>query len=165
MTPEELLPQVYDELRKLASTKMRNEAPEHTLDATALVHEVFVKLNKDESFASKSGFLRAAATAMRRILVDHARARIASKRRGTRIRVEWYDFAQPLADDAILQLDMALDKLKEVDSQAAEVVELKFFSRFTNAQVAEALGVSARTADRLWAYAKAWLLRELSTEN
>ena len=96
MTPEEILPQVYDELRRLAAAKMRSESPEHTLNATALVHEVFLKLGSDESFASKSGFLRAAAVAMRRILVDHARSRIAIKRGGQAERVTFNVFSAPL---------------------------------------------------------------------
>ena len=162
VTPEELLPQVYDELRRLAAAKMRNEAPEHTLDATALVHEVFLKLGNDESFGSKSGFLRAAAVAMRRILVDHARARLATKRGGQAERAVFNDFSAPLPDAAIVELDEALTKFKVTDPQAAELVQLRYFSNLTNVESAEALGISPRSADRLLCYAKAWLLREMT---
>jgi len=163
MTPDELLPQVYDELRRLAAVKMRKETPEHTLDATGLVHEVFLKLGADESFATKSSFMRAAAVAMRRILVDHARARMATKRGGTEAaKATFLDFVVPLADPAIIELDEALKRFKDVDSQAAELVQLRYFSNLTNAEASEALGLSPRSADRLWAYAKAWLVRELS---
>lgn len=161
MTPEELLPLVYDELRRLAAAKMRVESPDHTLDATALVHEVFLKLGSDESFSSKSGFLRAAAVAMRRILVDHARARLAAKRGGQVEQVVLHDFSAPLPDSAIVELDEALTKLKATDPQAAELVQLRYFSNLTNVESAEALGISPRSADRLWSYAKAWLIREL----
>lgn len=162
MTPEELLPQVYDELRRLAAAKMRSESPEHTLDATALVHEVFLKLDNDESFGSRSGFLRAAAVAMRRILVDHARSRLAIKRGGQVARVTLNDFSAPLPDSAIVELDEALTKLKETDPQAAELVQLRYFSNLTNVESAVALGISPRSADRLWSFANAWLIREMT---
>jgi RNA polymerase sigma factor (TIGR02999 family) len=162
MNSNDLFPQVYDELRKIAASKMRIETPEHTLNATALVHEVFLKLGSDESFASKSGLLRAAAVAMRRILVDHARSRLATKRGGQAERVTFKDFSVPLPDSAILELDEALTKLKATDAEAAEIVQLRYFSNLTNVESAEALGISPRSADRLWSFAKAWLLREMT---
>ncbi len=162
MKPEELLPQVYDELRRLAATKMQRETADHTLDATGLVHEVFLKLGSDESFASKSGLLRAAAVAMRRILVDHARARLATKRGGQAEREALYDFSAPLPDSSLVELDEVLNRFAEVDPQAAELVQLRYFSNLTNVESAEALGISPRSADRLWSFAKAWLLREMT---
>lgn len=162
MTPNELLPHVYDELRKLAAAKMRQEAGAHTLDATALVHEVFLKLGGERSFATKSDYLKAAAQAMRRILVDHARARNAAKRGGGR-RVDLesdYLVSQP-SDDAVEALDDALSRLAVAHPQFAELVQLRHFGGLTLAQCADVLGVSARTADTWWAYARAWLAVEL----
>jgi RNA polymerase sigma factor (TIGR02999 family) len=159
-----LLPLVYDELRTLAAAQMAREPDGHTLDATALVHEAFLRLNGGQSFTSKSAFLRVAAEAMRRILVDHARAKRADKRGGDMKRVELKDvLANGLATN-VVDLDEALIKLTAVDPQAAELVQLRYFSGLTIPQAAEALDIAPRSADRLWAFARAWLFRELSQE-
>lgn len=165
MIPEELLPQVYDELRKLAAAKMQLEANDHTLDATALVHEAFLKLGGERSFATKSDYLKAAAQAMRRILVDHARARKAHKRGGGR-RVDLesdYVVTQP-PDDAVVDLDDALSRLALAHPQQAELVQLRHFGGLTLDQCAEVLGISARTADTWWSYARAWLAVKLKED-
>src|SRR6266704_1710200 len=111
MTPAELLPQVYDELRKLAAAKLAGENVGHTLDATALVHEAFLKLGGERSFASKSDYLKAAATAMRRILVDHARAKWTDKRGAGAQRVDLGDMAAPIPDEQLLAVNAALEQL------------------------------------------------------
>lgn len=156
------LPQVYAELRRLAAGKMAHEPDGHTLDATALVHEAFLKLG-GESFASRSAYLRAAAVAMRHILVDHARAKRADKRGGgRRADVEPDHLPAPTADADVLAVDDALARFAAVDPQAAELVTLRYFAGLTIPEAADALGISPRTADRLWAFARAWLYRELS---
>lgn len=162
MTPAELLPQVYGELRKLSAAKLASEAPGHTLDATALVHEAFLKLGGERSFSTKSDYLKAAAQAMRRILVDRARARNAAKRGGGR-RVDLesdYLVTRP-PDDGVEALDEALSRLALAHPRLAELVQLRHFGGLTLAECAEVLGVSARTADNWWAYARAWLAVEL----
>src|SRR5688572_17192781 len=140
-----MLPQVYAELRRLAAAKLAGERSGHTLDATALVHEAFLKLGGEESFASKSGFLRAAAEAMRRILVDHARAKRADKRGGGWQRVDLSETALPAENSDLLALDEALAEFAAVDSQAAELVRLRYFAGLTIPQAAEAMNVSPRT--------------------
>lgn len=162
MTPAELLPQVYGELRKLAAAKMAGERAGHSLDATALVHEAFLKLGGEQSFASNSGFMRAAAEAMRRILVDHARAKRADKRGGDWQRVDLSEAVLPAEDSELLALDEALADFAGVDPQAVELVQLRYFAGLTIPQAAEAMNVSPRTADRLWSYARAWLFERIS---
>ena len=163
MNPAELLPQVYGELRKLAQAKLAGENPGHTLDATALVHEAFLKLGGERSFASKTDYLRAAAQAMRRILVDQARARNAVKRNaGNRVDLDPDAFAKSVADEKIEALDEALNRLGVEQPKMAELVQLRRFGGLTLNECAEALGVSARTADAWWAYARAWLAVELN---
>ncbi len=165
MTPAELLPQVYDELRKLAAVKLASEKPGQTLDATALVHEAFLKLGGERSFATKSDYMKAAAQAMRRILVDHARARNAAKRGGgKRVELETDHLAIPLPSEGIEALDDALSRLAQEQPQLAELVQLRHFGGLTLAECAEILGVSPRTADTWWAYARAWLGVELKKE-
>ena len=162
MRPAELLPQVYDELRKLAAAKLASEKPGQTLDATALVHEAYLKLGGERSFATRSDYLKAAAQAMRRILVDRARARNAAKRGGgRRVDLESDDLISQPPDDAVEALDDALSRLVVEQPQLAELVQLRRFGGLTLAQCAEVLGVSARTADTWWAYARAWLAVEL----
>ena len=165
MMSDELLPQVYDELRRLAAAKMRNEADGHTLDATALVNEAWLKLNA-ESFTSQSGFIRAAAVAMRRILVDHARAKKAEKRGGAAARadVDPDQLAAAGPDSDVVAIDAALAEFAAVDPQAAELVQLRYFTGMSIPDAAAALGISPRTADRLWMYAKAWLYANLSPD-
>jgi RNA polymerase sigma factor (TIGR02999 family) len=158
----DLLPLVYDELRKLAAARMASEAPGHTLDATALVHEVFLKLGAERSFATKSDYLKAAAEAMRRILVDHARARNAAKRGGgRRVDLESGHLVVAEQDDDLAALDDALSRLAGEHPQLAELVQLRYFGGLTLAECAQALGVSPRTADTWWAYARSWLAVEL----
>jgi RNA polymerase sigma factor (TIGR02999 family) len=160
----QLLPLVYGELRKLAAVQMAREKPGHTWDATALVHEAWVKLSSNSGFASKSHFFRAAAEAMRRILIDHARSKRADKRGGDwkRADISPDDLMTDGPDSKMLAVDEAITKFAAVDAQAAELVTLRYFGGLTFAEAAEALDVSARTADRMWVYAKAWLYRELS---
>jgi RNA polymerase sigma factor (TIGR02999 family) len=163
MKPAELLPQVYDELRKLAAAKLAGEKPGHTLDATALVHEAYLKLGGERSFATRSDYLQAAAQAMRRILVDHARAKNAAKRGGgRRVELEADHLVSPPPDDGLEALDEALTKLAIEHPQLAELVQLRRFGGLTLDQCAEVLGISARTADTWWAYARSWLGVELS---
>lgn len=162
MNPADLIPQVYDELRRLAAAKMKYESDGHTLDATALVHEAFLKLGGEQSFNSKSDFFKAAAQAMRRILVDHARKRGSQKRGGgKRLELNSDQMIQLPTDDAIEALDEALSRLGAENQQLAELVQLRFFGGLTLSQCAETLGVSARTADTWWAYSRAWLAVEL----
>jgi RNA polymerase sigma factor (TIGR02999 family) len=162
MTPAKLLPQVYDELRKLAAAKLASEKPGHTLNATALVHEAFLKLGGERSFATRSDYLRASAQAMRRILVDHARARNAAKRGGgRRVDLGSDHLVSPPPDEAVEALDDALSRLALAHPQFSELVQLRHFGGLTLAQCAEVLGISARTADTWWAYARAWLAVEL----
>jgi RNA polymerase sigma factor (TIGR02999 family) len=159
---EQLLPLVYDELHRLAAAKLANEPSGHTLDTTALVHEAYLKVGGEQSFATKTAFMRAAAVAMRRVLVDHARAKRANKRGGDWQRIESPDVGSPAADRNLIALDEALAELNAVDPEAAELVQLRYFTGLTIPQAAEALGISARTADRTWAYARAWLFRRIS---
>ena len=156
---DELLPLVYDELRKLAAAKMAGEKPGQTLQATALVHDAYIRLVDVEQFQhwnSRGHFFAAAAEAMRRILVEQARRRKSQKRGGLKQRVN-LDDAQSLvvapADD-LLALDEALEKLAREDPVKAELVKLRFFAGLSHQQAAEALGISRPTADRYWAYAK-----------
>lgn len=157
MTPEDLLPQVYQELRQLAQAKLAFEKVGHTLDATALVHEAFLKLGGEKSFTSKSDYLKAAATAMRRILVDHARTKAALKRGGDGQRVPISDFADSDADERLLHLDEALTMLAKEDDMAARVVELHHFAGLNHQQVADSLNISVYQARLKWDYARAWL--------
>lgn len=160
----ELLPLVYDELRALAAAKMANEKPGHTLDATALVHEAYARLTGGQTFESRSHFLRAAAQAMRRILVDHARARNAAKRGGQsrRVELEANHPAIPPTDAMLEALDEALSRLAVEYPSQAELVQLRYFAGLTLDECAQALGVSSRTADTWWAFARAWLAVALS---
>jgi RNA polymerase sigma factor (TIGR02999 family) len=162
MNPAELLPQVYDELRRLAAAKLALEKPGQTLDATALVHEAFLKLGGERSFATRSDYFQAAAQAMRRILVDHARAKNAAKRgAGRRVELESDRLTRTPPDDNIEALDEALSRLAVEQPKLAELVQLRHFGGLTLAQCALVLGVSPRTADTWWAYARAWLAVEL----
>jgi len=163
MTPAELLPQVYDELRMLAAAKLASERPGQTLDATALVHEAFLKLGGQRSFATRSDYLQAAAQAMRRILVDHARARNAAKRAsGQRVDLESGHLVLSPPNDTLSALDEALSQLAVKHPQLAELVQLRYFGGHTLAECAEVLGVSARTADTWWSFARAWLTIQLN---
>jgi RNA polymerase sigma factor (TIGR02999 family) len=163
----DLLPLVYDELRKLAAARMAAEAPGHTLDATALVHEAYLRLVGPAGgarFDGRGHFFAAAAEAMRRVLVDHARDRNRLKRGGGRRRVD-LDRLTDLAtatDDDLLELDDALDRLAKDYPAAAELVKMRFFAGMTLAEAADALGLSDRTADRYWVFARTWLADALT---
>src|SRR5262245_47031612 len=156
---EELLPLVYDELRNLAAAKMAQEKPGHTLDATALVHEAYLRLTDGRSYESRSHFVRAAAESMRRILVDHARARNAAKRGHGRRRIDLESNLLTISpvDDDFEALDGALEKLAREHPQLAELVQLRYFGGSTLDECAAMLGISSRTADNWWAFARAWL--------
>jgi RNA polymerase sigma factor (TIGR02999 family) len=159
-----LLPLVYDELRRLARAQMAHERPGQTLDATGLVHEAYVRLaGGAQTFANRRHFFAAAAEAMRRILVENARRKRSLKRGGGLERQELDEIclALPQPREDVLALDEALNKLAARDSVKAELVKLRYFAGLTQAQAAEALGISTTTADRYWAYAKAWLHREM----
>ncbi len=162
MTPDELLPLVYDELRKLAAAKLLAEQPGYTLDATALVHEAWLRLaNASVDWQDRSHFMRTAATAMRRILVDRARAKLTAKRDEGR-RVEISDVPAPLPDEELISLGDALEKLASVKPDHALLVELRFFGGLTGDEAAATLGVSSATADRMWRFARAWLQVEMT---
>ena len=166
---ERLLPLVYDELRKLAAQKMAQENPGQTLQATALVHEAYLKLvdvEKVGHWDSRGHFFAAAAEAMRRLLVDSAHRKKSFKRGGNRKRVELSDVdpaTRPREDD-LIALDEALDKLAEMEPRTSELVKLRYFAGFTNKQAAELLGISPRKGDSLWAYAKVWLHEHIAGE-
>ena len=183
---EKLLPLVYDELRRLARAKLSHEKPGQTLEATALVHEAYLRLVKpgvrsQESgvgdsnltpdscpltpgFSSRGHFFAAAAEAMRRILVEAARRKRRLKRGGDLERqpLEEDQIAAPQEAGDLIELDAALDKLAAKDARKAELVKLRYFAGLTQQQAAEALGIGVSTADRDWAYARAWLFREMA---
>ena len=164
---EKLLPLVYDELRKLAAEKMANERPGQTLQATALVHEAYLRLvdvKEAQHWNSRGHFFAAAAEAMRRILVDQARRKQADKHGGGRWRVDLLeDLAGPAArSDDLVALDEALTKLASHDPDAARLVTLRYFAGLSHQEAADALGISRGAADRLWALGRAWLFRQLS---
>jgi RNA polymerase sigma factor (TIGR02999 family) len=159
----DLLPLVYDELRKLAAARMAPEAPGHTLDATALVHEAYLRLVGDQQFDGRGHFFAAAAEAMRRILVNHARDRNRLKRGGGRVRVELLDQIGSLAEDPdlVLSLDELLTRLGEEDAAAARVAHLHLFGGISVEEAGEVLGLSRAVAYRNWKYARAWLREAL----
>jgi RNA polymerase sigma factor (TIGR02999 family) len=165
---EELLPLVYDELRKLAAARLAHEQPGQTLQPTALVHEAYVRLvdqDRAQQWHSRGHFFAAAAEAMRRILIEIARQKHSDKRGGKLLRydLEAVDPAAPDEPEEILVLDEALTKLAATDAMAAKVVQLRFFAGLPLAEIAQLLEVSPRTADRLWAYARAWLHQEIQS--
>jgi RNA polymerase sigma factor (TIGR02999 family) len=159
---EQLLPLVYDELRKLAAAKLAQEKPGQTLQATALVHEAYIRLvdvEKAQHWNSRGHFFAAAAEAMRRILVDQARRKL-SLRRGGGLQhkpIEDQEIEAPVPSLDVLAVHEALGRFQAIDATAAEVVKLRYFAGMTIPEAAEALGISASTADRSWAYARAWL--------
>ena len=163
---DQLLPLVYDELRKLAAQKMAQEAPGQTLQATALVHEAYVRLvnvEKVQHWDSRGHFFAAAAEAMRRILVESARRKRSRKRGGdlARADLDHEQIVAPEIQEDVVALDQALTKLAGVDKAAADLVQLRYFAGLTLPEAAHILGVSPRTAGRLWSYARAWLRQEM----
>ena len=160
---EQLLPLVYDELRKLAAARMAAENPGHTLNATALVHEAYLRLVGDQHFDDRGHFFAAAAEAMRRILVNHARDRKRLKRAGGRRRLELLDQIGSVAEDPdlVLSLDELLTRLGEEDAVAARVAQLHLFAGLSVEETGEALGLSRAMAYRNWKYARAWLREAL----
>jgi RNA polymerase sigma factor (TIGR02999 family) len=163
---EQLLPLVYEELRRLAAHKMANEKPGHTLQPTALVHEAYLRLvgsSQPQPWDGRGHFFAAAAEAMRRILVESALRKKRLKHGGQleRVDVDAVELPLPMPDDELLALDEALDRLAIVDLRAAEVVKLCFFVGLTQEQAAQELGVSISTAERLWSFARVWLFREM----
>ena len=164
---EQLLPLVYEELRKLAAAKLAQEKPGQTLQATALVHEAYLRLvgrgHGEPAWDSRAHFLSAAATAMRRILIERARYQQSLIHGGGRRREELATdhLAAPEPDEKLLALDAALQKLAGIDPDKARLVELRYFAGLTGDQTAKILGISPTTADRHWAYARAWLRREI----
>lgn len=163
---EDLLPLVYNELRRLASVKLSHEKPGQTLDATALVHEAYLRLvdaNASAAWNSRGHFFAAAAEAMRRILVERARHKQSLKAGGDRRRLELDDIELAIVepDVDLLALDVALERLEQHDRRKAELVKLRFFAGLTIEQTAQALGISTSTADNDWAYARCWLRLEM----
>jgi RNA polymerase sigma factor (TIGR02999 family) len=163
---EQLLPVVYQELRKLAAQKLNNEKPGQTLQATALVHEAYLRLvsaQKDPHWHSRGHFFAAAAEAMRRILLNRARDKKRLKRGGDRHRInlDQIEDALDASDEQLIALDEALDELANDDRTSAELVKLRFFAGLTLREAATSLGMAQRTAERQWAYARAWLYDRL----
>jgi RNA polymerase sigma factor (TIGR02999 family) len=167
----ELLSLIYDELRVIARSKMANESPGHTLQPTALVNEAWFRLfpeGRNPKFKGRAYFFTAAATAMQRILVDHARRKLAEKRDGgNRVDLpdsELVEVAHPSPPDTILAVDEALDRLSAQDQISADLVKFHYFVGMTIGEAADALNISERQAERFWAYAKTWLRRELGKD-
>jgi RNA polymerase sigma factor (TIGR02999 family) len=168
LAANELLSLVYGELRRLAARKMASEAPGQTLQATALVHEAWLRLTNDEKrlWNDRTHFFAAAAEAMRRILVDNARRKRAQRHGGDLQRVEMPQIASALLedDDKVLTVNEALEKFAALDPEKAELVKLRYFVGMTIEQAAEALAISERTAKRYWAFARAWLHEEIKAQ-
>jgi RNA polymerase sigma factor (TIGR02999 family) len=163
---DQLLPLVYDELRRLAANRMANEAAGHTLQPTALVHEAWLRLtgaDANAQFANRAHFFAAAAEAMRRILIERARRKGAEKRGGDwqRVDLDKVEIATDADDDTLLLVNEALEKLSGEDAKAAEIAKLRFFGGLTLEEAAQVLGVTSRTADRYWAFARVWLFDEM----
>lgn len=165
---DQLLPLVYDELRRLAARNLAGEKPGQTLDATGLVHEAYLRLiapgGEVQPFANRRHFFAAAAQAMRHILVESARRKAAHKRGGGRVRadVDVADLVAPEQAEELLAVHEALDGLAATDPQAAELVSLRYFAGLSIPEAAEVLGIGARSADRLWSFARAWLRRAIA---
>ena len=167
---EQLLPLVYDELRKLAAAKLSRESPDQTLQATALVHESYMRLvdtEKAQHWDSRGHYFAAAAEAMRRILVDQARRKKTARRGGElkRHALEHVEIATPEPSLDVVAIDEALARFEQIDKLKADLVKLRYFAGLTIPQAAEVLGVSSATADRYWAFARAWLHTELKKDD
>jgi RNA polymerase sigma factor (TIGR02999 family) len=162
---QELIPLIYDELRTMAARKMANERPGQTLQATALVNEAYLRLiGNDQTWQSRGHFFSAAAEAMRRILVDNARRKKSRKHGGglAKIELSEVDVAIHADEDHLLLVNEALEKLTEKDPQAAELIKLRFFAGMSNQEAARTMNLAERSATRLWAYARAWLYKEIN---
>ena len=165
VTADELLPLVYQELRRVAAQKMARETPGQTLQATALVHEAWIRVGGDsQSWESRAHFFGAAAAAMRRILIDRARSKRAERHGGgqERIDIDKIEIVAEAPDDELLAVHEALDRFAANNPQKAELVKLRYFAGLTIEEAADVLGISAPTAKRYWAYARAWLFRDIS---
>ncbi|HET6880444.1 MAG TPA: ECF-type sigma factor, partial [Pirellulales bacterium] len=166
---EELLPLIYSELRTLAALKLASEKPGQTLQATSLVHEAYLRLvdvEVPQHWNGRGHFFAAAAEAMRRILVEQARRKKRLKHGGGRVReLEQDDIPCPTQPEYLLAVNEALDRLSETSSQAAELVKLRYFAGFSNAEAASILGISPRKANQVWSYARAWLREELGDDD
>jgi RNA polymerase sigma factor (TIGR02999 family) len=160
---EQLAPVIYDDLRKMARGLLGHERPDHTLSATALVHEVYLKLvdQRRVQWKNRAHFFGAAAHIMRRVLVDHARGKTSQKRGGSATKIAIDENAALVAglSEDLLDLDAALDALAAIDARKAQVVEMKFFAGMTTPETAESLGVSVATVERDWTLARAWLIK------
>ena len=165
---EQLLPLVYEELRRLAAHKMANEAAGQTLQPTALVHEAWLRLvgNEDQQWNGRAHFFGAAAEAMRRILVENGRRKRAARHGGGQAKLDVHEIelAAPAQDDELLAVNDALEKLAARDSKKAELVKLRYFVGLTTEEAAEVLGISVPTADRWWNFSRAWLFGEMERE-
>ena len=161
-----ILPLVYGELRRLAAAKLAHEAPGQTLQPTALVHDAWLRLGGDRQphWENRAHFFGAAAEAMRRILIDNARRKQRDKHGGGLLRVNWenLDVAATTDSETLLAVDAALERLARHDPTGARLIELRFFAGLTNVEAARVIGLSERTAKRTWAYARAWLHKELT---
>lgn len=164
---EGLLTLVYDELRRLAASKLAHETPGQTLQPTALVHEAWVRLvgDRSPSFNNREHFFRASAEAMRRILIDRARRKHTERHGGSfqRVNFEGFDLAAPLVDDQLLAVNEALEKFALEHPVQAELVKLRYFAGLTNEEISEVMGISVSTAKNYWAFSRAWLLNEIET--
>jgi len=164
----ELLPLVYDELRKLAASRMAQETPGHTLQPTALVHEAWLRLmqNENADWSGRAHFFGAAAEAMRRILVEHARRKRALRHGGGQVKLDIneIEIAAPAKDEELLALSDALEQFTERDQRKAELVKLRYFVGLTTEEAAAILGISVPTADRWWRFSRAWLSQEIERQ-
>ncbi|MGE3311897.1 MAG: ECF-type sigma factor [Limisphaerales bacterium] len=164
---EDLLPLVYEELRRLAASKMAQQPPGHTLQATALVHEAWLKLagRRNSSWQDRQHFFRAAAEAMRQILTDRARRRLRIRHGGNAEHesLDGFDIAAPAKEEILLQLDEALGELRASSPERAEIVNLRFFCGLSEPEIAELLGVSVRSVQRQWRYSRAWLFARVDS--
>ena len=167
--PARLMPLVYDELRRLARQRMSRESPENTLQATALVHEAYLRLVDQTrvSWQNRAHFYAVAASMMRRVLIDHARTRATEKRGGASVRLSLEDVQAPLEQRAsdLVALDEALQQLAKIDERKARVVEMRFFGGLSEEEIATVLDISRRTVLREWKTARLWLYRELSLQD
>lgn len=165
---EELLPLVYDELRKLAGAKMARERPDQTLQPTALVHEAWLRLVGKQSppWNGRAHFFGAAAEAMRRILIENARRKRTERHGGGQVKmdIQQIELAEPAKDDELLAVNDALERLAARDKQKAELVKLRYFVGLTTEEAAEVLGISVPTADRWWNFSRAWLFEEIERQ-